>query len=148
MKTTERGLLSEVHVQLRLLALGAKVLLPVGHDHGFDLVAYADGRFCRIQVKTARQGSFRGKTNGTLLVNGYSVVDRIGGKRTKRLTGADCDAIVAYDPVTERCYVLSPGLGRITLRQAATANKQARKLRWADDHEMKGLDRLFGCCAA
>lgn len=146
MKTTDRGLLSEASVQLRLIQLGVKVLVPVGHDHGFDLVAHAERRFCRIQVKTARRGSHRGKPNGVLLVNGYSVVDRVGGKRTKRLTEADCDAIVAYDPTDGRCYVLKPGLGRITLRLAATGNQQARKVRWAHDHELTSPDQLFACC--
>ncbi len=96
MKTTQKGLISEAKVLARLVELGAKVLLPYGHDHPYDIAADVDGRLVRIQVKTARPCIWRGKPNGSVMASGTSIVDRVGGKVTKVLTPEDCDFIAAY----------------------------------------------------
>jgi len=99
-----------MRVQLKLLEMGVHVMLPVGHDHPFDMVAYHAGEFSRIQVKTARDGRDKDrKTNGTVLIPTYSTVDRKGGKFTKLLTKEDCDVVVAYYPRHQTFYVVPPG---------------------------------------
>lgn len=143
MKTTSRGLLSEIAVQLRLLELGAHVLVPVGHDHPFDMVAYAEGRYSRIQVKTAREGLFHGTPNGTLVIPGYSMVDRVGGKRVKPLTKDDCDVIIAHHAAGQRFYVIRPGVGMTSLRYEPTRNGNVRKIRWAVEYELVRLEQVF-----
>lgn len=143
MKTTQRGLLSEIAVQHRLLEMGVRVLVPVGHDHPFDMVAYGEGRYSRIQVKTAREGLFHGKRNGTLFIPCFSMVDRIGGKTVKGLTAADCDVIVAHHPAENKFYVVQPGLGMMSLRYAPTKNGNVRNIRWAKDYELVVLEQLF-----
>ena len=50
-----QGDLGEASAIEWLTRMGAVVLLPVGHSPDFDLVAYANGRLLRIQVKTSTQ---------------------------------------------------------------------------------------------
>src|SRR2546423_1721160 len=49
----QQGDLGEASAIEWLMAMGATVLLPVGHSPDFDLVAEARGRLLRIQVKTS-----------------------------------------------------------------------------------------------
>lgn len=51
----QQGDLGEVSAIEWLTRMGALVLIPVGHSPDFDLVAYANGRLLRIQVKTSTQ---------------------------------------------------------------------------------------------
>lgn len=51
----EQGDLGEASAIEWLTRMGAVVLIPVGHSPDFDLVAYANGRLLRIQVKTSTQ---------------------------------------------------------------------------------------------
>jgi hypothetical protein len=144
MKTTERGLLTEAKVLAKLIELGASVLLPYGHDHPFDLVVYEGNRFVRVQVKTARDGTDKGRANGSVLIPACSVVDRIGGKVSKILTADDCDVIVGYHPVLDRYYCLKPtGQSRYQLRTEAPRNNQTRGIRLAQHYELLSLIQIF-----
>jgi hypothetical protein len=51
----QQGDLGEASAIEWLASMGATVLLPVGHSPDFDLVAEANGRLLRIQVKTSTQ---------------------------------------------------------------------------------------------
>jgi PD-(D/E)XK endonuclease len=51
----EQGDLGEASAIEWLTGVGATVLIPFGHSPDFDLVAYADGRLLRVQVKTSTQ---------------------------------------------------------------------------------------------
>jgi PD-(D/E)XK endonuclease len=51
----EQGDLGEASAIEWLTSVGAVVLIPVGHSPDFDLVAAAQGRLLRIQVKTSTQ---------------------------------------------------------------------------------------------
>ena len=51
----QQGDLGEASAIEWLTSVGATVLIPIGHSPDFDLVAYANGRLLRIQVKTSTQ---------------------------------------------------------------------------------------------
>lgn len=51
----QQGDLGEASAIEWLTRVGALVLLPFGHSPDFDLVAYANGRLIRVQVKTSTQ---------------------------------------------------------------------------------------------
>ncbi len=53
----QQGDLGEASAIEWLTSVGATVLLPVGHSPDFDLVAEANGRLLRIQVKTSTQST-------------------------------------------------------------------------------------------
>ena len=52
---SQQGDLGEASAIEWLTRMGAVVFMPVGHSPDFDLVAYANGRLLRIQVKTSTQ---------------------------------------------------------------------------------------------
>ncbi len=51
----QQGDLGEASAIEWLTRMGAVVLVPFGHSPDFDLVAYANGRLLRVQVKTSTQ---------------------------------------------------------------------------------------------
>jgi hypothetical protein len=55
MGTAETGNATEAAVLNAFVERGFDVLLPFGGGHAFDLVVHVDGRFLRVQCKTARQ---------------------------------------------------------------------------------------------
>ena len=144
MKTTARGLLTELRVQVRLAELGAGILLPAGHDHPFDMVAYRAGRYSRVQAKTLFPGRWGGRANGTLRLSLSSVVDRAGGRATKVLTPADCDVVVGFDPDGERFYAMVPDRrAMVFLRLTPTLNNNTKRINLAVDYELTSLDQIF-----
>jgi hypothetical protein len=144
LKTTDRGLLSEQRVQLKLLEMGVHVMTPLGQDHPFDLVAYHAGEFSRIQVKTARDGKDKfSRSNGTIMIPAFSTIDRKGGKFTKILTAEDCDVIVGYYPRNQSFYVVLPGKHQHYLRYSDQRHTANEKTRLAVDYELRTIQQLF-----
>lgn len=144
MKTTTRGLLTELRVQVRLAELGAHLFVPLGHDSPVDLLAYVGGRVSRIQIKTMHYARSAGKPNGTLTIPFYSIVDRVGGKVSKVLTRADCDVVIGFHPETEKFYVAVPtGRARIALRIIPALNNNTKLVNLAVDYELTSLNQLF-----
>lgn len=127
--------------------MGLHVLLPIGHDHPFDLVAYHNGEFSRIQVKTARDGhDARGRINGSIVIPAYSMVDRKGAKGIKEqkiLTRGDCDVIVAYYERLDKIYAVRPGQATFWLRYTDTKNNNRVTSRQSDDYELRSLSQIF-----
>ncbi len=143
LKTTARGLLSELRVQIRLTEMGISLFLPLGHDHPFDLVAYMGGRWSRVQVKTMRYGAWAGKPNGTLYMSFSSVVDRAGGKVPKMLTTADCDVVVGFHPDTARFYAVPPTGRRGIYPRITAALNNTKLVNDAAAFELTSLDQIF-----
>lgn len=146
-KSSGLGVINETRVQLRLLEMGVHVLVPIGHDHPFDLVAYEHGQFCRIQVKTARDGiDAQRRHNGSIVISAYSMVDKKGGggfKEQKVLTTEDCDVIIAYYYRLDKFYIVRPGQTTFWLRYTDAKNGNKIKIREADDYELRRPDQLF-----
>ena len=86
------GDLSEIAVMKDLMEKGFQVCIPYGHDWRFDLVAYKDGEFLRIQVKTALSDS---KGNDDRFVIRAFSLDVLTGK-TKKYTVDEVDYIAGY----------------------------------------------------
>ena len=83
-------------VVAHLLERGWKVLLPIGENQRYDLVAERDGRFVRIQVKyvTPKRGMLEIKCASS---NNWSLL---------RYSAKDIDAIAAYDSKNENIYFI------------------------------------------
>lgn len=90
MTTCDKGDKAEVAVMNDLVRLGYKVLIPYGHNWRFDLVAYLDGRFIRIQVKKAIDG--RGGLGRQLTIRAFSGIGEYKHKYTKD----EVDVIAAF----------------------------------------------------
>jgi hypothetical protein len=127
------GQRSEAAIFAELMKRGYRVLVPYGTNHRYDLVIDVDGRFLRAQCKTGR---LRG---GVIRFN--TVSTRINTRSTF-VTPYDSDQIdlfLIYCPETDRVYALGVGEAASShgaLRVDPAANGQAKRIRWAADHEL------------
>jgi hypothetical protein len=127
------GQRSEAAIFAELVKRGYRVLIPYGVNHRYDLVIDAGDRFLRAQCKTGRL------RDGVIHFKTASV--RVNTRRTF-ITPYDAEQIdlfLIYCPETDRVYALDVGeaaSGHGALRVDPAANGQAKRIRWAADHEL------------
>ena len=102
----------------------------MGAHHTFDLVAYRDGEFRRIQVKYRSGGSGAMEVRFT---TGWA--DRHGVHK-KPMDKDEVDLVCIYCPETDQCYYLDPAQHRVsvTLRLTPTRNNQVVGVLNAEDY--------------
>ena len=129
MDTRTKGLIGELAVSKHLTEAGAIVFVPLNTLQRFDLLAYHDGRYYRIQVK------YISVRNGAISVANTTSPGSLGKK--KPYVRGDYDVMAIYCPDTARCYFLPNLRAQITsvLRVMDTKNGQARGIKWARDYE-------------
>jgi hypothetical protein len=126
------GARTEAVVLSELVRRGYRVLLPFGVNQRYDLALDLDGRFVRVQCKTAR------------LVDGVVVfkVESIRSNRrqsVRRPYTGEIELFIAYCPANGHLYAVpveDATLTEVRLRLSPTANGQAKRIRWARDYEM------------
>ena len=124
---------SEAIIFAELVKRGHRLLIPYGNNHRYDLVINVGGRFLRAQCKTGRL------RDGVIRFN--TVSTRINTVRTF-ITPYDQDQIdlfLIYCPDTDRVYALDvdeAAASHGALRVDPAANGQAKRIRWAADHEL------------
>ena len=126
------GQRTEATVIARLVAAGHAVLLPWGPNQRYDIVVDWEGRFYKVQIKTARfeRGAIVFATRSTR-INSTRVFSR--GYR------GEVDLFVVYSAHTDKIYAVPPedvGEAAGTLRVDPAANNQARGVHWAADYEL------------
>ncbi len=128
--TKDKGDLAQAKVQADLIERGAMVLLPMTEHSPFDLVAYLDGVFFRIQVK------YRTARHGVLPLHFRSVWADRNGTHAKPMPRHEVDVIATYSPDTGECYYIDPkDFGEsVTLRITPTKNSQASNVTLASDY--------------
>lgn len=107
-----------------LTVKGYVILFSTCEQLPFDLVAYKNGRFNRVQVKyrTVERG-------GTISVSFKSTSVYASGKRySKPWDKAELDVLAVYCPDTDACYYLDPRdfAKSVSLRVVHAANNQRR----------------------
>jgi hypothetical protein len=124
---------TEAIIVAELVKRGHRVLVPQGTNHRYDLAIDTGGRFLRVQCKTGRlrQGVIKFKTASTRAntLRAY----------TKPYDATQIDLFLIYCPDTDRVYALDVDEAGVTeggLRVNPAANGQARRIRWAADHEL------------
>lgn len=128
--TKDKGDLGVAKAFADMVQQGFVVLFPATEHAPFDLVAYRDGRFHRIQVK------YRALTNGVLVVqlrNGWT--DR-NGVHKRPIDRNEVDVICIYCPENDLCYdvaVADQG-SEIRLRVTPARNNQRRGAIGAAEH--------------
>jgi len=118
--TKDKGDLGVAKAHADLASQGFIVLFPATEHAPFDLVAYADGEFHRLQVK------YRSARAGAIKVQFRSMwVDRDGTHTTPLDKGA-IDLVCIYCPETDECYYVRPAAHgtSVTLRVVASRNGQ------------------------
>ncbi len=96
--TKDKGDLGVAKAQVDLVQRGYLVLLPFSEHAPFDLVAYRDHEFMRIQVK------YRSAAKGVLTIAfRTSWADR-NGSHERAIDKEEVDLFCVYCPETDECY--------------------------------------------
>jgi PD-(D/E)XK nuclease superfamily protein len=126
--TKEKGDLGVAKVHADLVGRGFTVLFPVTEHAPFDVVAYANGEFHRLQVK------YRSARSGALKVQFRSMWADRHGTHTTPMDKDAIDVVAIYCPETDQCYYVRPGEHgtSVTLRIAPSRNGQQASVLYAD----------------
>jgi PD-(D/E)XK endonuclease len=124
---------SEAIIFAELVKRGHQVLIPHGTNHRYDIVIDVGGRFLRAQCKTGRL------RKGTIIFATASTRANTLRAYTKPYDADQIDLFLIYCPETDRVYALDVGEAAAShgaLRVDPAANGQAKRIRWAADHEL------------
>lgn len=130
--TKNKGDLGVLKAQADLCAKGFLVCIPLSEHAPFDLVAYKDCVFKRIQVKarTIKQGKLNVRFE-------HSYSDK-HGVHTRKIDMDSIDIYCVYCLNNDTCYYFSTmdfaNNTLISLRVDAPKNNQSRHIRWANDY--------------
>ncbi len=127
--TKDKGDLGVAKAFADLVGQGYLVLFPSTEHAPFDLVAYRDGRFLRVQVK------FRSAHNGCISMQFTSWWADRHGVHQLPMDKASVDLVCIYCPDTDECYYLRPTdfTRSVTLRLTPTRNRQRLGVRYASE---------------
>ena len=128
--TKEKGDLGVLKAQLDLFEQGFTVCLPLTEHAPFDLVAYRQGEFRRVQVKYRALDR-----TGALQVRFSTCWTDRKGTHTAPVDKDEIDAYCVYCPDTDECYYLDPKQygSNVTLRVRPSKNAQAVAVNHAAD---------------
>ncbi len=130
--TKDKGDLGVAKAYADLVSQGFMVLFPATEHAPFDLVAYRDGRFHRVQVK------YRALRRGGVSVRFRSVWNDRHGTHMVPVDKSELEAVCIYCPETDECYYLRPDDYKedVTLRVAAARNGQQHRVRLASQFRL------------
>jgi hypothetical protein len=127
--TKDKGDLGVVKAQVDLVQRGYLVLVPFSEHAPFDLVAYKQHEFLRIQVK------YRSAIKGVLRISFRTSWADKNGSHERAIDKDEVDLFCVYCPETDECYYFKPqefGQGT-SLRVVAPKNNQAKLVRMAEE---------------
>jgi hypothetical protein len=118
--TKDKGDLGIAKAHADLVTQGFMVLFPATEHAPFDLVAYAAGKFHRLQVK------YRSARAGAIKVQFRSMWADRNGTHTTAMDKGAIDAVCIYCPETDECYYVEPDAHgtSVTLRITPSRNGQ------------------------
>ncbi|MBA3391857.1 MAG: hypothetical protein H0T89_04385 [Deltaproteobacteria bacterium] len=128
--TKNKGDLGVLQAKVDLFEKGFIILMPQTEHAPFDLVAYRDERFYRVQVK------YRAAVRGQLSFPLSTCWADRHGVHTVPIDRRSIDLLCIYCPDTRRCYYVDPReVGRgVQLRIAPPRNQQKKRIRRAEDY--------------
>lgn len=127
--TKDKGDLGLAKAHADLVAKGYIVLIPMTEHAPFDLVAYRDGRFHRVQVK------YRSARTGSLEVQFKSNWSDRNGVHKALIDKTSVDVVCIYCPETDECYYVRPADhgNSVTLRILPSKNRQVLRVLLASE---------------
>ncbi|MAE82156.1 MAG: hypothetical protein CMB80_05435 [Flammeovirgaceae bacterium] len=127
--TKTKGDLGVLKAQVSLHEQGYTILQPMTEHSPFDIVAYKDSSFKRIQVK------YRKATNGRIEVVFRSNYRGPSGNRIIKVDKSEVDYYCIYCPDTDKCYYININQYNesITLRIVPSKNNQTQGINFAED---------------
>jgi hypothetical protein len=125
-----KGDLGVLKAQVDLYEQGFTVCVPLTEHAPFDLAAYRDQRFWRVQVKYRALGN-----HGAISVRFSSSWADRHGTHTVPTDKGQVDLFCIFCPDTDQCYYVEPHRYRsdLTLRVKTPKNGQAKGVRLAPD---------------
>ena len=128
--TKGKGDLGVLKAQIDLFEQGFTILLPLTEHSPFDLVAYRNGEFRRVQVKYRTVDKF-----GGIQVKFSTCWTDKHGTHTVPINKSEVDLYCIYCPNTDECYYLEPGKFRsnASLRVETPKNSQQKRVNFAAD---------------
>ena len=127
------GQRSETAILAAFVDRGFEVWLPWGTNHRSDMLLGLGERVLRIQCKT---GQLR---NGAVVFRPQSVRSNRKQSLTRNYIG-EVDYYAVYCPGTTRVYMVpcdETTRSCVALRIRPTANRQAKRVRWAVDYALE-----------
>ena len=128
--TKSKGDLGVLKAQVDLFEQGFTILWPQTEHAPFDLVAYRNGEFRRVQVKYRALDK-----NGVLNVKFATCWSDRHGTHTVPIDKNEVDLYCIYCPETDECYYIEPKKfgSNVSLRVEASKNCQAKRVNFAAD---------------
>jgi PD-(D/E)XK endonuclease len=128
--TKDKGDLGVAKAYCDLVEKGYLVLFPSTEHAPFDLMAYDESKFIRIQVK------YRSAVNGVLQVNLINWWADKNGSHGKLVDKGQVDVFCVYCPEMDKCYYFKAEdvNACVTLRLVTPKNNQSKNIRFADDY--------------
>jgi len=128
MNTKDIGDTAEARVLFELKSMGYAVLTPFGDNQAYDLVIESDGKFTKVQVKSATV------SNSCVQFNTDRISQRVDNSGTQ-YSSDEIDCFIAYCSQTDSCYYLSvedAPKSKANLR--LSAKRETSRIRWADEY--------------
>ena len=128
--TKEKGDLGVMKARLDLFEQGFIILNPLTEHAPFDLVAYRDKKFLRIQVKYKSVDK-----TGSITVHFRTCWSDKNGTHMQPVNKDEVDIYCVYCPDTDECYYFNPNEYRrsVTLRVITPKNNQSKNIKLAAD---------------
>ena len=128
--TKNKGDLGVLKAQLDLYEKGYLILTPNTEHAAFDLVAYKDGVFKRVQVK------YRAANDDVIPIRFRTSWADKNGTHTKEYDKNELDLMCIYCPDTDKCYYIDPlKCGKnFYLRLSKPKSYQKAKIHMAEDY--------------
>lgn len=136
--TKDKGDLGVAKAHADLAAKGYTVLFPATEHAPFDLVAYAEGTFYRLQVK------YRSARAGGISVNFRSTWADRNGTHTTRTDKGSIDAVCIYCPETDECYYVYPAAHNRSVTLRITPSKNGQQSGVLDAADFRDLASQIG----
>jgi hypothetical protein len=138
---SEKGAIAEAEIAAAATRAGIVVLRPDTDGRRYDLVFDTGPDLLRVQCKYAPR-------RGDVIVVRFRTSRYTPGRGYVRTlyTSDEIDAIAAYCPEVDRCYVIPiasvEGRGFMHLRLEPTRNCQASGVKWASQFEFGAIAQL------
>ena len=138
------GDITTAAVLTRLLEAYGNVSIPFGDNQRYDLLIDTGEGFLRVQCKTGRL------RDGIVIFNACSSSYHHPSRGTKEFYNHvyrdQADVFAVYCPQTEDVYLVpveDVGVSKGSIRVDPPANHQAKGIRWAKDHLVRGEPPLW-----
>ena len=128
----KRGQAAEAIVKSEFVSYGVSVLVPAYDNEPYDIVIEVEGKFHRIQIKTA----FEATTNGAVRFRTRSTRTKSSGYEREGYEGY-VDLFAVYAPVCDETYLIPiehAGDTQMTIRYEQSKNNNVKNINWHEDY--------------